>query len=513
MERVSGHDMEDGQTRSLLSYLDTAWSNIGSASIDVELPDVIAYADVGSQWDSFKHRLAVGFDAGRCYPSGVEIVDLPKDRLMVRPLARLEIEQRLLYEALVVAAAPSIKRVVSGSVYSNRWWARKQRFISPIGSWIKMQRAARRLHRRHPSRLLARTDISAFYEHVDVDFLVDDLKQLDIPEWVCNALEAFLVAFNGLSSAWGIPQGSDMSGMLANLYLTTFDAEIWRSGCQHFRYSDDTYIFGSDWTTIRQALVNVNRTLRHRHLNLSPSKTDICGSSDVLSRLEDQEKDAINYGLDVGAPGVVSEIRAIFDRAVAKDPVNTRDFKFSLTKLAKLNDAHAVSWIVGNFASVPHAAREALVYLNQFVESDASIKEAVVELITSTQLSIYPYAQQHLLIFMIRNAIRGRRLADVAWGILLNKNAETFVREMAARYLGLFGSIGESGRLKQEYQGEESHRVRRALLVACYESNQCGEKWLEVVATSDPALLTTAEYLQCKPSCIPRPAIERLPWR
>lgn len=52
MERVSGHDMEDGQTRSLLSYLDTAWSNIGSASIDVELPDVIAYADVGSQWDS-----------------------------------------------------------------------------------------------------------------------------------------------------------------------------------------------------------------------------------------------------------------------------------------------------------------------------------------------------------------------------------------------------------------------------------------------------------------------------
>jgi len=44
--------MEDGQTRSLLSYLDTAWSNIGSASIDVELPDVIAYADVGSQWDS-----------------------------------------------------------------------------------------------------------------------------------------------------------------------------------------------------------------------------------------------------------------------------------------------------------------------------------------------------------------------------------------------------------------------------------------------------------------------------
>lgn len=114
---------------------------------------------------------------------------------------------------------------------------------------------------------------------------------------------------------------------------------------------------------------------------------------------------------------------------------------------------------------------------------------------------------------MIRNAVRGQRSADAAWSILLNKNAETFVREMAARYLGLFGPVGESGRLKQEYQGEESHRVRRALLVACYESNQCTEKWLQVIATSDSALLTTAEYLQSKPTHIPRPAIERPPWR
>jgi hypothetical protein len=49
IERLSGREMKDEQSRSLLNYLDVAWSNIGSASIDIELPDVIAYADVESQ--------------------------------------------------------------------------------------------------------------------------------------------------------------------------------------------------------------------------------------------------------------------------------------------------------------------------------------------------------------------------------------------------------------------------------------------------------------------------------
>lgn len=283
--------MKDEQSRSLLNYLDVAWSNIGSASIDIGLPDVIAYADVECQWDSFKHRFVASFETGNYCPSSVEIVDLPKDRLTVRPLARLEIAHRLIYEALVVAAAPNIKKAISPAVYSNRWWTKKQRFLSPTKSWIRMQRAARRLHMRHTTRLLARTDVSAFYEHVDTDILVDDLKQLGVADWILSALDAFLRAFNGLSSAWGIPQGSDMSGMLANLYLATLDAEIRRSDCQHFRYSDDIYIFGSDWTALRQVLIRANRTLRHRHLNLAASKTDIFESCDVLSRLEDREKD------------------------------------------------------------------------------------------------------------------------------------------------------------------------------------------------------------------------------
>lgn len=261
--------MNDPRSISTLTCLDIAWSNVGGAGIDLDLPDIIRYADIASQWDTFKHHVLAFIENEKCYPTSVEIVDLPKDRLAVRPLARFEIAHRLHYEALVVSLAPTMQRALSRSVYSSRWWNRKNRFLSPTRSWINMQRATRRYHEKNPELLLANTDVSAFYEHIDIDTLIDDLRRLKVPVTQLDSLQNFLKSFNQLSSAWGLPQGSDMSGLLSNLYLSTFDAEIRRGGFRHFRYSDDTYIFGRDWDALRGVLVRANKTLRHRHLNLN----------------------------------------------------------------------------------------------------------------------------------------------------------------------------------------------------------------------------------------------------
>jgi hypothetical protein len=510
---AADHLSFNDRTAALLDSLDIAWLNIGTASVDLELPDVIAYADIESQWETYKYSLLAAIENETFYPNSVEIVDLPKDRLAVRPLARLEISHRLVYEALIVAIAPLAKKAVSRRVYSNRWWLRRQRFLSPVGTWIRMQRAARTFHLGNPNLLLASTDVSSFFEHIDIDILIDDLRRLGAPAWVLEPLGAFLAAFNGLSSAWGIPQGSDMSGVLANIYLASFDSEIRRSGLRHFRYSDDTYIFGSDWSVLRGVLVDANRVLRHRHLNLAAAKTKILEGEDIMKHLEDKEKDAINYGVDADLPGVDRLVRDLFERATSIDPPNSRDVKFCLTKLARLKDDHAVDWLLSNLTLVPHLAREVLVYLDRFIDGRPEVKHKAVDFLQGKEVARYPYAQQHLLIFLMRNDVGYKRATDAAWTILLDRNAEVFVREMAARYLGLHAPPGESGRLKQEYQTESSSRVKRALLVACYESRQCSQKWLATVAVSDPALRVTAEYLQRNPIHIPRPAIERPPWR
>jgi hypothetical protein len=193
---------------------------------------------------------------------------------------------------------------------------------------------------------------------------------------------------------------------------------------------------------------------------------------------------------------------------------NIRHPTFCMTDFALLKDAYAVPWLLTNFTKVPHIAREILVYLDVFVASQPNILQSVCDVLLSEEVRQYPSAQQHILIFMIRrNSAGAIRTSDEVWRILLDRNGETFVREMAARYLGLFGPPGEVGQLKQQYQLEADHRMRRALLIACYESNQCSKAWLNTISTSDDPLRMTAEYLQKDPSYIPRPATERPPWR
>jgi hypothetical protein len=336
---------------------------VGTSGVDLDLPDVIRYADLAAQWDILRYRILKRIENDQCYPTSVEIVDLPKDRLAVRPLARFDIEHRLHYESLIVALAPTIQSTISRSVYSYRWWSRRNRLLSPTRSWIDMQHHARWHHENNPQLSVANTDISAFYEHVDIEILIDDLRRLRVPELQLESLDQFLQSFNRLSSAWGIPQGADMSGMLANLYLATFDAEIRRGGLRHFRYSDDTYIFGKDWDHLRGVLVRANRTLRHRHLNLNAAKTRIYLNDDVLALFEDKEKDAISYGISNYVDWAPERLRTLFDEA-SKSPPNTRDIKFCLTNLANLDDDYAVKWLLTNFTEIPHIAREVLVHLS-----------------------------------------------------------------------------------------------------------------------------------------------------
>src|SRR5262249_21904409 len=127
--------------------LDLARSQLGNSSSDLDLPDPIAFADVEFNWSRYRARLISEIVFGQYKPSHVEVVDSPKDRLMVRPLSRLRLGARLSYEAAVLGSGLAIDSVIPREVYSYRWWKRKQRILGPVGSWLRMQRAARKHHK------------------------------------------------------------------------------------------------------------------------------------------------------------------------------------------------------------------------------------------------------------------------------------------------------------------------------------------------------------------------------
>ncbi|MGI5212922.1 RNA-directed DNA polymerase [Plantactinospora sp. CA-290183] len=504
--------MKPGGADSILTHLDLAWSHVGASTGDLDLPDPIAFADMRLAWPQQRLLLAQKILEGDTKPADLELIDLPKNELLVRPLARVSLESRLMYEASVLAVVEEIDSRLSDAVFSHRWLHWDKRLYAPTGRWMKMLDEARVFHRKNPKLMLARTDVSAFYENVDVSLLLQELEKLSPPKWALDSLRIFLQAFNALNNVWGIPQGFDVTGILANLYLLPVDLALKQEGFKHFRYSDDMLIFGEDWLSLRKALLHLTSILRSRRLVLASAKTHVIPTGGILDELSDADKNAINYGIATGKAEVTDDIRRFFEGAVGGEFVDKRNFTYSLTKLASMKDNYAVEWTLENIGTVPHASREALAYLGAFHKAEAKYERLVADFLLNSKLSQYPFAQQNVLLYLIKHGVREPVARESAWQLIKDRNTQSFVREFAARYLGLRGEPTDSILLKKQFREERDIKVRRALLVACYEAKNCEPEMLDLISKSVPELRITADYLRTNPTSIPIPIAERRPY-
>lgn len=81
--------------RQLAVNLDKAWEQLRKDCGDRDLPDTICLDDVDTEWAAFRDSLVWRVSSGQYSVSHVEVLDLPKDQLNVRPLARMTLEDRL----------------------------------------------------------------------------------------------------------------------------------------------------------------------------------------------------------------------------------------------------------------------------------------------------------------------------------------------------------------------------------------------------------------------------------
>lgn len=495
--RGGGLRVEDG--RELANNLDKAWEQLRREQGNRDLPDIICLDDVEAEWDSFRDRLVSRVKNDQYSVSHVDVLDLPKDQLNVRPLAWLTLEDRLIYDACVLAMTPTIDAAIPNNVYSYRWSKFKQSLYSPTGRWVKMQKRARRFNRINKELLLLRTDVTSFYEYVDFETLVSDLKSHGVPEWARVLLSNFLSQFNTLSSASGLPQGADSSGILANLYLLPVDAYLRREGLMHLRYSDDIMVFGPDWLTLRKSLLRINRIFRSRHLCLSASKTKIVPASKVSEEFADTSKDAIRYNIDIARPGSRSDLKSYFQEVISTDPLSVRDLRFALNQLRRLEDDEAVSWLLDNMSELPHVAREAIRYLKALREKRLEIDIELAVMLARGDFDLYPSVERRIINYFVFEGVKDRQVTEACWSIVQDLGKE-IVRDFAARYIGRFSEPGDGARLRELFERESSAKVKRALLVAYYETGECPRSLLTSLSNGNTFLSITARFLHNSPT-------------
>lgn len=258
----------------------------------------------------------------------------------------MHIRDRLLYQAIVDFIAPLYEP--ESSVFSYRLLGEQSplMFKPGVEQWKAFQDKVEDFC--HQYKWVVETDITAYFEHIDHRYLERRLDDIfpSVPRSDMRALKLYL---KRLLSTWsnganhGIPQINFPSSFLGNIYLDEFDKRMVRSNYKYLRYVDDMRLFAVSEADARAKLASVVSELRKMGLYVSPAKTRIVESQQVLDEV-DSSKGVLNSIEEAFRTKRRSVIEAIipilndFFFSVLNDEHRFRDrhFRFCIYRYRKL---------------------------------------------------------------------------------------------------------------------------------------------------------------------------------
>lgn len=212
-------------------------------------------------------------------------VYVPKPSTTLRTMSLMSVPDLIVYQALTnVIADTTYHHLVShenqcvyGNIYSGpgkRWmlrpWKSQYRYFTErIESLFKSG-----------NKWIAATDIVSFYDTIEHERLITLVQQY------CGEDKRFLRLLRECLSKWsahsrtqsmsrGIPQGSNASDYLANLFLHNIDRKMIVQGYNYVRYVDDVRILSNDRSTVQQGLILFDLELKRAGLVAQVSKTSV----------------------------------------------------------------------------------------------------------------------------------------------------------------------------------------------------------------------------------------------
>ena len=270
-------------------------------------------------------------------PSPISFVEIPKSTLSIRPGSLPDIEDRIVLQTIVFLLAPSADAQLPDSVYSYRLKEKPTsaalfkesdvldipylksktitKYFDPFdpwyAAWPEFDEKSKAAFQADGYEYLVVTDIAAYFENIQLPLLRDSLLKIFPHEQkIINLLMMFLEQWcpttdQHRSFHRGIPQGTQISSFLGNLFLLPLDRELelfcQKYNAKYFRYMDDIRLFTKDYPTARKALLQIDRTIRALHLNTQSAKTEILAEHphrEITARLIDVRLDQVNFVIE-----------------------------------------------------------------------------------------------------------------------------------------------------------------------------------------------------------------------
>jgi RNA-directed DNA polymerase len=239
-------------------------SNQGAAGLDAETID--DFRD-NLQTNLLQLKESVANSTYQAHPC--KQVLIPKNQGSWRELKIPAVRDRIVQQALLNVLAPIWESKFSCCSFAYR----------PHLSYLDAVEAVARWRDLGYSWVLD-ADIAQYFDNIDHQRLLREIrKQIDHPGILClikSWIAVELVTQDGvIRTEKGIPQGSVISPMLANIYLNEFDKFFSNSDFQLVRYADDFVVLARTKEQIIRAYCEVERLLNSLGLALHPDKTRI----------------------------------------------------------------------------------------------------------------------------------------------------------------------------------------------------------------------------------------------
>lgn len=250
------------------SALRAAWEKVadnqGAAGSDGE-----RIGDIARQLDDVLTNLARSVVAGHYQPEPLRRVWLARPGKTPRGLAIPAVRDRILQTSVTLALTPRVENELEDCSFAYRQ-----------GRGVRQAAERINYYQRQGYRWVVDADIESFFDTIPHAALLTRLEAL-VPEAALIELVAQWLTAEIIDQGrchrprQGIPQGSPISPLLANLYLDTLDEALLDANHVLVRYADDFVVLAKTRERAEQALELTRDVLERIALRLNPIKTRI----------------------------------------------------------------------------------------------------------------------------------------------------------------------------------------------------------------------------------------------